>query len=102
MSREFRLFLQDMRKSCQKVIRYSKRYTLKRLLADEKTFDAVMRNLEIIGEASKHVPEEFRSKHPQISWRKIAGFRDVAIHEYFGIDSTIIWDIVSHEVPDLP
>ncbi|MEM2913596.1 MAG: HepT-like ribonuclease domain-containing protein [Candidatus Bathyarchaeia archaeon] len=57
--------------------------------------DAVVKNLEIIGEAIKKVPAETRTKHPEIEWRKIAGLRDILIHEYFNVDMEILWDIVS-------
>ena len=101
MSREHRLFLEDMRKACEKIAAYAQRLTREEFLADAKTFDAVMRNLEVIGEAAKHIPPDVRTQHPSINWRKISGLRDVAIHEYFGVDVEIIWDIVTREVPTL-
>ncbi len=101
MSREYRFFLDDMQKACEKVIRYSRNLTREQFVADEKTFDAVMRDLEIIGEAAKHIPDTVRTQHPDISWHKIAGLRDVVAHEYFGLDIEIIWDIVTREVPAL-
>ena len=69
--------------------------------ADERTLDAVVRNLEIIGEAIKKVPADVRSNNPAIEWQKIAGLRDILIHEYFGIDIEIIWDIVQNKLPTL-
>ena len=99
MSREYRFFLQDMLKACEKVGRFTKGFSVEQFQADEKTFDAVMRGLEIIGEAAKHIPEDIRRQHPEVEWRKISGFRDVAIHEYFGIDIEVVWDIISHRVP---
>ena len=101
MSREYRLFLEDMRRACEKVIRFTQQMTCEQFVADEKTFDAVMRDLEIVGEAAKHIPPEVRAQHPDIDWQKIGGLRDVVIHEYFGIDIEIIWDIVTREVPVL-
>lgn len=68
---------------------------------DCRTVDAVIRNLEIIGEAVKQLPEDFRSPHSQIPWRRIAGLRDILAHTYFGIDEQIIWDVVVTKVPDL-
>ena len=65
------------------------------------TFDAVMRNLEIIGEASKHVPEEIRLRHAEVPWRAIIAFRNIAIHEYFGVDEDIVWDIIENNIPKL-
>ena len=78
MSRESRLFLEDMRKACEKVVRFTHGLTREQILADEKTFDALLRNLEIIGEAAKHIPEGIRTQHPSVDCRKMAGFRDVA------------------------
>jgi len=64
-------------------------------------FDAVLRNLEIIGEAVKNISEGTRQKYPKIKWRKMAGFRDIVAHEYFGIDDETVWDIIENEIPAL-
>ena len=101
MSREYRFLLEDMRTSCEKVIQFTHRLTRTQFLADQKTYDAVMRNLEIIGEAAKHIPNEIRSRYPEVDWRRVAAFRDVAIHEYFGIDVDVVWDIVQNKLPAL-
>lgn len=70
-------------------------------LEDEKTLDAVVRNLEVIGEAVKKLPENLRAKHSAVEWKKIAGLRDILIHEYFGLDAEIVGDIVQNKVPAL-
>ena len=101
MSREYRLFLVDMRVSCAKILRYTHGMTLAEFLQDEKTFDAVVRNLEIIGEAAKQIPLDVRARYPEVEWRKIAGLRDVIAHEYFGIDTDILWDVIECRVPVL-
>ena len=63
--------------------------------------DAVVRNLEVIGEAVKRIPDEMRQKQPAVDWKKIAGLRDILVHEYFGIDVEIIWDIAQNKLPSL-
>jgi uncharacterized protein with HEPN domain len=67
----------------------------------KKTYDAVVRNLEIIGEAAKNIPQAARQQYPEIEWRKISGMRDLMAHEYFGIDNEILWDVVINKIPDL-
>ena len=68
-------------------------------LKDQKTQDAVIRQLEIIGEAVKHLPETTKKEASHIAWRQIAGMRDVLIHEYFGVDLEIIWKVVKQDLP---
>ena len=101
MSRDWRLYWDDAIQSCEKVLRYTADMDRVAFEADERTFDAVVRNLEIIGEAAKKLPLEARTRAPGIEWRKIAGFRDVVAHAYFGIDKAILWDIVTNKVPPL-
>lgn len=69
--------------------------------ANRQVQDAVIRNFEIIGEAVKHISSDLRSKHPEIPWKQVAGMRDEMIHEYFGVDLTIVWDTVQSGLPKL-
>jgi uncharacterized protein with HEPN domain len=69
--------------------------------ADRKTIDAVVRNLEIIGEAARMLPEDVRSRATEVEWRKIIGMRHILAHEYFGISTAIVWDIVENKLTDL-
>ena len=68
---------------------------------DETLQRAFVRSLEIIGEAAKKVPDSFRAEHPDIAWRAMAGMRDRLIHDYFGVDYEIVWDVVRNHIPDL-
>lgn len=101
MSRDYRLFLEDMRESGEKILRYTHSMTFEQFKTDEKTLDAVVRNLEIIGEAVKHLPQGIRKGYPEVEWRKIASLCDLAIHEYFGLDEDILWDIIQNKIPQL-
>ena len=68
-------------------------------VCDRKTVNAVVRSIEIIGEATKNIPESLKNKHPQIPWKKMSGMRDKLIHEYFGIDISILWEVATKEIP---
>lgn len=101
MSRDYKLFLDDIIQCCEKISRFINGLSYNQFITNEIIFDAVMYNLEIIGEAVKNIPQELKDKHDEINWRKIAGLRDVIIHEYFGIDTEIIWDIVTNKLSEL-
>ena len=74
---------------------------MKNSLADEKTMDATVRNLEIVGEAAKKIDESIRNGYPNIEWKKLIGLRNVIIHDYFGVDYNIIWFIITKEIKPL-
>ncbi len=101
MSRDWRLYWQDVLTCCDKVVRYTEGMDQRAFEVDDRTYDAVVRNLEVIGEAAKQLPVEARQLATQVEWRKIAGLRDVLAHAYFGIDNDILWDVVTNEVPRL-
>jgi uncharacterized protein with HEPN domain len=82
-------------------MRYSQGLDLNQFVQDEKTFDAVVRNLEIIREAAKHIPPEIRARYPDVEWSKLAGLRDIVAHAYFGLDEDILWDVVQNRIPAL-
>jgi uncharacterized protein with HEPN domain len=101
MSRNLQLYLTDILVACEKVLRYTDSMEFEQFIADDRTFDAMIRNLQIIGEAVKNVPADVRDRHPEIEWRKIAGLRDILAHTYFQIENQIIWDVVQNKIHPL-
>ena len=101
MSRDLSLYLDDILVSIDKIQRYTANLMRSEFIADERTFDAVIRNLEIIGEAVKNIPPTVRDLYPQIKWRKIAGLRDILVHAYFSVDDEILWDIIQNKLSEL-
>ena len=98
MPRDFEVYLQDILEAILKVQAYTAGMSQESFAADSKSVDAVLRNLEVIGEAARGVPESIRTTHPQVEWRKIAGLRDILIHHYFGVNLEIIWDILQNQL----
>lgn len=101
MSRNSRVYLEDILEACARISRYTNGMTLETFLADEKTLDAVVRNLQIIGEAVKNLGPDVRELSPATDWKKIAGLRDIVVHQYFGVDGELIWTVVSSNLADL-
>jgi uncharacterized protein with HEPN domain len=101
MSRDYDLYIDDMREAARKVIEWTSGIDRESFVADAKTYDAVIRNLLVLGEAAKHVPDDVRLANPAIPWVQITGMRDLLIHGYFGIDEDILWDAITTGVPEL-
>ncbi len=99
--RDADILLEDIILAIDKSTRYTQGYDLKQFVSDEKTIDAVARNIEIIGEATTKLPEDLKLKHPEVDWKRIKGMRNRIVHEYFGVDIGIVWEIVSNHLPIL-
>jgi uncharacterized protein with HEPN domain len=101
MSRDFRLYLDDILEAIHQIRTYVADQNEETFANDRKTQDAVIRNLEIIGEAAGNLPEQVRKGDPEIDWRKITALRNILIHEYFGINLPIVWDVVQTKLGPL-
>jgi uncharacterized protein with HEPN domain len=101
MPRDSSVYLEDIVTAAERVATYVAGHTRDSFAADPKTVDAVVRNLEIIGEAVKQVPQDIRQRAPDIDWTRIAGLRDILIHAYFNVDLEILWDVVANKLPGL-
>lgn len=93
--------LSDILEAIRRIHDYTSGMDYQNFLKDLKTRDAVIRNLEIIGEASKSVPDEFKKQFQEIPWKEMCGVRDKLIHHYFGVNFEIVWSIISEELPEV-
>lgn len=99
--RDIGLYLQDIISSIQKIQKYSRGLSFDEFIKDGKTADAVIRNLEIIGEAACHIPESFQEDCGGIPWRQMKSMRHKVVHEYFGVDLEILWKTIKEDLPEL-
>lgn len=93
--------LQDILEAVRRILSYTRKMNYEIFTADKKTQDAVVRNFEIIGEASKNISPTFKNRHPKIPWSELARFRDRLIHHYSGVNYDIVWGILQNSLPKL-
>lgn len=95
------LYLSDIREAIEKIDEFVKPMSFEAFSRDARTIDAVVRNIEVIGEAARHIPENLRLAYPTVPWKQIVGARAKVVHEYFGIDIEIIWKTIQEDLPIL-
>jgi uncharacterized protein with HEPN domain len=95
------LLLYDIHQSVEKIESFTKDISFDQLMADERTKDAILRNLQVIGEASKNLPETLMAHHPEVDWSGLAGVRDIVTHRYFRVDWHLLWTSIHEELPVL-
>ena len=101
MLRDYRLYLDDILDAIDLIREYLEGYDKEAFSKDRRTVDAVIRNLEIIGEAAANLPQDVKMLAPGMEWRKIVGLRNILIHQYFGINIPIVWDVASNKLESL-
>jgi uncharacterized protein with HEPN domain len=101
MPRDYRLYLDDILESCRKIRLFTQGMSFQEFERDAKTQDAVIRNFEVIGEAANRLPEDVKSLYPDVEWAKIIGFRNILIHEYFGVKLETVWTAIQEKIPIL-
>ena len=99
-NRTYKMFLDDIQLAMSRIAQYIEGYDFERFKKDYKTVDAVIRNFEIIGEASKKLDDAIKSKYPEVPWQEMYYLRNRVSHEYFGVDYEIIWDIAKNYLPE--
>lgn len=101
LKRDWRLYAEDIVEACAKVSRYIAGMTYEAFLADDRTRDAVMRNIEIVGEAAKGIPDQVAAGAPEIPWRNVRGMRNVLAHGYFTASNEIVWATATARLPEI-
>jgi uncharacterized protein with HEPN domain len=101
MSRDWQFCLEDIAESGTRIAHYTKAMSLEEFRGNQLVFDAVVRNLEIIGEAARHLPAAVTSTLPEVEWDRTVAFRDVIARQYFGLDPQIVWDLVQTKIPEI-
>jgi uncharacterized protein with HEPN domain len=101
IKREYLDYVQDILNSINEIDSFVEGVDQDGFLEDKKTINAVIRSLEVIGEAAKKVPKEIREKYPSVPWKNMCAMRDKLVHEYFGIDDEIVWKVATEELPPL-
>lgn len=101
MNRDYRLYLEDILEAICRIERYVEGLDFDRFREDDRTVDAVIKNLAVIGEAAKHVPPAIRRKYPDVPWKQMAGMRDKLVHEYFGVMFDVLWKTVRERLPQV-
>lgn len=97
--RDAKVFIADIFEAIQKIEMFTHEMTFEAFMKDERTKDAVVRNLEVIGEAVKNIPESIKERYRDLDWKAVTGMRDKLIHEYFGVSLTIVWETVKNDLP---
>ncbi|SMP17500.1 Uncharacterized conserved protein, contains HEPN domain [Desulfurobacterium pacificum] len=95
------VYLEDILESIKKIEKYTKGMSKEEFFSNDLIIDGVIRNLEIIGEATKKLPTTLKENHSHIPWKEIAGMRDILIHDYSGVDAQVIWDTIKEDLPTL-
>lgn len=101
MNRKPELYINDILEAIKLIEEFTKNYTKEKFFHDKLHHSAAIRQIEIIGEATKHLTSHFRKKYPEVEWKSIAGMRDVLIHAYFGVNLEKVWQAIKSEVPKL-
>jgi uncharacterized protein with HEPN domain len=101
MKRDYKLFIKDILDCINKIEEFVEGMNFEEFVKDDKTSSAVVRKLEVIGEATKNLPEEIRQKYKDLPWTDMARMRDKIIHFYFGVDYEIVWEVVKERLPQI-
>lgn len=101
MPMDYKLYLNDILDALERIHEYTRNMTYRDFTRSNITIDAVVRNLEVIGEAARKLPSEIKSKSPEIEWPKIVALRNILTHEYFGVNTKIVWDVVQNKLKSI-